>query len=74
MNFCNGFSFALYLSKGDQLRENQPNINHLDIRCGGQRFRDTDKEGCEDKLRGEVNGDNRLKEKWFEEVCCVDNG
>ena len=56
------------------MRENQPNINHLDIRSRRKRFRDTDKEGCQHELRGEVNCDHSLEEKWFEEVCGVNNG
>ena len=63
-----------YLSKWDQLRENQPNINHLDIRCRRKRFRNADKEGCQNELRSQVYCDYSLKEERFEEVCGIDNG
>ena len=69
---CNGLIF--YLSKWNQLRENKPNINHLDVGCRRKRFRDTNKESCEDKLRGQIDRHNCLEEKGFEEVCGIDNG
>ena len=61
------------LSKGNQLSEDKPDVDHLDIGGGGQRLGHADEEGGQDQQRGQVHRHQGLKEEWLEEVCGVDN-
>ena len=56
------------LKEWNDLSKDQPNINHLDIGCGGETAGDTDKEGGEDEEGGQVHRNNRLEEEVLEEV------
>ena len=59
--------------EGNQLGEDQPDIDHLDV-CGGRKgVGDRDEERGEDKLGGQVHRHHRLEEERFEEVGGVDN-
>ena len=62
-----------YFHKWNQLGEDQPNINHLDVSSRRKALRHTDKQSGQDQEGREVDGNNRLKKEILEEVCCVDD-
>ena len=64
---------SLYLCKGNQLSEYEPDINHLDIGGGGQRLGHADEEGGQHQQRRQVHCHHRLEEEGLEEVGGVDN-
>ena len=57
----------------NQLREDEPDIDHLHVGGGGEGVRDGDEEGRENQLGGEVDRHHGLEEERFEEVRGVDN-
>ena len=61
------------LCKWNQLREDEPDINHLDIGGGRQRLRHADEECGQHQQRGQVHCNLRLKEEGLEEVGSVNN-
>ena len=61
------------LSKGNQLSEYEPDVDHLDIGGGGQRLGHADEEGGQHQQRGQVHRHHRLEEERLEEVGGVDN-
>ena len=62
------------LCEGNQLGENEPDVNHLDISSWRKLSWHTDEQSCEDKEGSQVHGDHGFKEKRFKEVGCVHNG
>ena len=50
------------------MRENKPDIDHLDVGCRGQRLGDADKQSGQDQECGQVHCDHRLEEERLEEV------
>ena len=62
------------LCKWNQLREDEPDINHLDIGGGRQRLGHADEEGGQHQLRGQVHRHHRLEEEGLEEVGGVHDG
>ena len=50
------------------MREDEPDINHLDIGGGGKRFGHADEEGGQHQQRGQVHRHHRLAEEGLEEV------
>ena len=59
--------------EGNQLGEDQPDVDHLDV--GGRRegVGDGDEEGRQDELAGQVDRHHGLEEERFEEVGGVDD-
>ena len=62
-----------HLCKRNQLSEDQPNINHLDISSRWKALGNTDEERSENKERSKVDCNNCLKEEVLKEVCGVDD-
>ena len=62
-----------HLCEGDQLGEDEPDINQLDIGGGGEGSRNTDEQGSQDKEGGQVYSDHCLEEEILKEVCSIDN-
>ena len=56
-----------HLSKGHQLAEYQPEVNHLWIRCKRQLLHHADEDGSHDEHGGQVHTQGRLKEERLEE-------
>ena len=63
-----------HLTEGQDLTEDEPNINHLNIGGGRKASRDADKEGRKNKEGCQVDADNSFEKERFEEVCNVNNG
>ena len=63
-----------HLTEGEDLAEDEPNINHLNIGGGREATRDTDKEGRKNKKSCQVDANNSFKKERFEEVCDVNDG
>ena len=55
------------LCKWNQLREDEPDINHLDIGGGRQRLRHADEECGQHQQRGQVHRHHRLEVEGLEE-------
>ena len=53
--------------KGNHLAEDEPDVNHLDVRGGGQALHLADKDGGQHQHGGQVHTQSRLKEKGLEE-------
>ena len=51
------------LSKGNQLSEYEPDVDHLDISGGGKRLGHADEEGGQHQQRGQVHCDLCFKEE-----------
>ncbi len=57
------------LGEGNKQGDDQPDVYHFHIGCGGKAVEDADEEGRQDKKGGEVNSDNGLIEEGLEVVC-----
>ena len=55
------------LGKGNHLTKDEPDINHLDIRGGGQALHFADEDGGHHQHGGQVHTQGRLKEERLEE-------
>ena len=55
------------LSKGNHLAEDKPDVNHLDVRGGGQALHLADEDGGHHKHGGQVHAQGRLEEEGLEE-------
>ena len=55
------------LSKGKDLAEDEPDVNHPDVRGGGQALHLADKDGGHHKHGGQVHAQGRLEEERLEE-------
>ena len=55
------------LSKGNHLAEDEPDVNHLNVRCGGQALHLAHEDGGHQKHSGQVHAQGRLKEERLEE-------
>ena len=55
------------LSKGNHLAEDKPDVNHLDVRGGGQALHLADEDGGHHQHGGQVHAQGRLKEEGLEE-------
>ena len=56
-----------HLSKGDQLEEYEPDVNHLWIGGEGQLLHHADEDGRHHQHVGQVHGEGGLKEERLEE-------
>ena len=59
---------SVNLNKRNQLSEDEPDVDHLDIGGGGQRLGHADEEGGQHQQRGQVHRHHRLEEEGLEEV------
>ena len=57
------------LSKWDHLAEDEPDVDHLDVRCGGQALHLADEDGGHHQHGGQVHTQGCLKEERLEEGC-----
>ena len=55
------------LCKGDHLAEDEPDVDHLDVRGGGQDLHLADEDGRHHQHGGEVHTQGSLEEERFEE-------
>ena len=55
------------LSKGNHLAKYEPDVDHLDVRGGGQAFHLADEDGGHYQHGGQVHTQGRLKEERLEE-------
>ena len=55
------------LSKGNHLAEDKPDVDHLDVRGGGQALHLADEDGGHHQHGGQVHTQGRLKEEGLEE-------
>ena len=55
------------LCKGDHLAEDEPDVDHLDVRGGGQTLHLADEDGGHHQHSGQVHAQGCLKEEWLEE-------
>ena len=62
-----------HLGEGNQLGEDQPDVDHLDVGSRRQRVGDGDEEGGEDQLGGQVDCHNSLEEEGLEVIGGVDD-
>ena len=56
-----------HLSKGDQLEEYEPDVNHLWIGGEGQLLHHADEDGRHHQHIGQVHGEGGLKVDWLKE-------
>ena len=57
-------------SKGNQLANDQPDVDHLGVRGGGQALHLADEDGRQHQHSGQVHTEGRLEEEWLEEAGC----
>ena len=59
-----------HLGEGNQLAEDQPDVDHLDVGCGWQALHLAEKDGGHHQHGGQVHAQCCLKEERFEERGC----
>ena len=59
------------LNPGNELRKDEPDINHLHVSRAGQGRWHADEQGGQDQESGQVHRHDRFEEELLEEVGCV---
>ena len=59
------------LNPRNELRKDEPHIDHLHVSGAGQSRRHTDEQGGQDQESGQVHRHDRFEEELLEEVGCV---
>ena len=62
------------LHEGDELGEDQPDVDHLDVGRGREGLGDGDEESGEDEECSQIDHDDSLEEEGFEEGGGVHDG